>query len=252
MKIAISGAALALAASLCAPAVAQTNPAPMRHLVYSFTYGATSSVTTRDSGFNDANGSSAGNGRESYTDQSGDNGTITVDVMREEQDSGLVLTVSESGSNAARSAKPAECVAYSTGVAICDPNATINPEEYTVIRLLGAQFVNPSLLDAKSHWQISTRGQQFNTTSDYTIVKNAGGIMQINEIRKLTYQGTRTGSASVTNTIVYDFNRQVPTSIAEVTSDHGAHPGSNDADTTVTVDATLISDSMASAAAATH
>ncbi|MGA7569756.1 MAG: hypothetical protein WBG27_08860 [Candidatus Aquilonibacter sp.] len=251
MKIAISGAALALAASLCAPAPAQTSPAPMRHLVYSFTYGSTSSVTTRDSGFNDANGASAGNGRESYTDRSGDNGTITVDVMREEQDTGLVLTVSESGSNTARDAKPAECVAYSTGTPICDPNAVINPEEYTVIRLLGAHFVNPSVLDAKSHWQISTRGSQFNTISDYTIVKNTGGLMQIDESTKLTYQGSRTGSSSVTNTIGYDFNRQVPTSIAEITTDHGAHPGSNDADTTVTVDATLITDSMASTAA-TH
>ncbi|MGC2129118.1 MAG: hypothetical protein WA629_03375 [Candidatus Aquilonibacter sp.] len=220
----------------------------MRHLVYSFTYGATSSVTTRDSGFNDAGGASAGNGRENYTDRTSDTGTITVDVMREEQDTGLVLTVSESGSNTARSAKPAECVAYSTGTPICDPNATVNPEEYTVIRLLGAHFVNPSVLDAKSHWQISTRGAEFNTTSDYIIVKNVGGLMQIDESRKVTYQGSRTGSTNVTNTIGYDFNRQVPTSIDEVTSDHGAHPGSNDLDTTVTVDATLVTDSMA----ATH
>ena len=244
--------AFGLAASLSAPAVAQTNPAPMRHLVYSFTYGATSNVAVHDSGFVENGGVSHGNGRENYTDRAADNGTITVDVMREEQDTGLVLIVSESGSNTARGAKPAECVAYSTGTPICDPNATINPEEYTVIRLLGAHFVNPSVLDSKSHWQISTRGQQFNTTSDYTIVKNTGGLMQIDESRKVTYQGSRTGSASVSNTIGYDFNRQVPTSIAEITTDHGAHTGGNDVDTTVTVDATLVTDSNASAAATTH
>jgi hypothetical protein len=252
MRTAISGAALALAASLCAPAAAQTNPAPMRHLVYSFTYGATSSVAMHDSGFNDAAGASAGNGREGYTDRSGDTGTITVDVMREEQDTGLVLIVSESGSNAARSAKPAECVTYSTGTPICDPNATVNPEEYAVVRLLGTHFVNPSVLDSKSHWQITSQGPQFSTTSDYTIVKNAGGVMQIDESRKVSYQGSRTGSANVTNMIGYDFNRQVPTSIQEITTDHGAHPGSSDVDTTVTVDATLITDSMASATATTH
>ncbi|HTU70809.1 MAG TPA: hypothetical protein VMF11_10880 [Candidatus Baltobacteraceae bacterium] len=254
MKIAISCAALALAVSLCAPAAAQTSAAPQRHLVYSFTYGATTDVTIHDSGFNNngTNAAGGGNGMEDYTDRAGDTGTITVDVMREEQDTGLVLTVSETGSNPARSAKPATCVVYGTGSVICDPNATVNPEEYSVIRLLGAHFVNPSLLDSKLHWQISSQGPQFSATSDYTIVKNDGGLMQIDESRKLTYQGSRTGSADVTNTIGYDFNRQIPTSLDEITSDHGAHPGPNEIDTTVTVDAKLITDSMASATATTH
>jgi hypothetical protein len=242
-------AGFALAGLVTGPALSQTAPGPLRHLVYSFNYGATRNLTAHNSGFNDGAGGSIGNGIDSYTDRASTTGTIIVDVIREQPDKGLVLDVSETGNNPARNAKPATCVVYGSGNIICDPSATVNPEEYTVVRLLGENFVDPALIDAQHHWRFSSSGPQYEASSDYTIVKNDGGIMQINETRKVTYVGSRAGSAEVTNTIGYDFTRQIPLWIDEVTTDH---PQASEAeiDNRVTVSAKLQSDSMA--AAATH
>jgi len=235
---------LGLAAVLAGSVLAQASPGPLRRLVYTFTYGATRSLTTHNSGFNDALGGSTGNGIDSYTDRAGDTGTIAVDVLREQPDKGLVLSVSELGNNPARNAKPATCVVYGNSTVICDPNATVNPEEYTVIGLLGANFVDPSLLDAQHHWKFSSAGPEYEATSDYTITRNDGGMLQISETRKVTYQGQRSGSADVSAKIGYDLAHQVLTSIEEVTTDHPRMTG-NDIDNRVTVTAKLLSDSMA-------
>ncbi len=240
------GAAAATAASAASPAAA-----PMRHLVYSFSYGASQSVTVHNSGFGSAgdNQSMMGSGVDSYTNHAGANGTIVVDILREQPDKGLVLHVSENTDNQQRVAKPATCVVWGTGTVICDPNATVNPEEYTIVRFLGENFVDPALIDAKKHWHLGSNGPSFAAASDYTITKNDGGVMQINETRKLTYSGDRSGEANITTDLTYDYNRQVPTAINETTLDHPMVNGKY-VDDQIIVTAKLTTDSMQKSGAA--
>lgn len=232
-------------AVLCSSAPGNADTAPIRKLSYTFSYGNTQNTTVHNSGFNGSGGDSqvgGGSGVDSFSQHHNNTGTINVDVMREEADKGLVVSISEQGSDA--SAKPATCVVYGNGTTICDPNATIMPEEYTVLRFLGPNFVSPSLLDSKMHWQLGSNGPGFTATSDYTIAKNNNGMMSIDETRKLTYTQMMQGTANVTTGLIYDFNHSMPTSIDETTVNHATRNG-NEMTGTVIVSARLKNDSLA-------
>ena len=56
-------------------------------------------------------------------------------------------------------------------------------EELALLRFLGSNFVDPGALDAQRHWQRVQSGASNTTTSDFTIAKNANGIMTIDETR---------------------------------------------------------------------
>jgi hypothetical protein len=142
-----------------------------------------------------------------------DKGTIVVDVLREQpNDHGLVVTVSERAQGD-RSALPATCVVFGNTDVICDPNAKITYEELTLLRFLGANFVDPNLIDAKQHWKIGESNGAYSVSADYTIASNASGVMKIDEDR--TVSPTKSETSTINATIGYDFNRQVPVAIAE-------------------------------------
>jgi hypothetical protein len=246
----ILGAAGVFATLLTATSYAGTAAAPQRKLVFAFTYGATQSVQVHNSGFDGTGNATgaAGSGVDSYSNHASATGTIDVSVTGEQPDKGLVLSVSEDADNAQRNAKPATCVVYGNGSVICDPNATVNPEEYSIIRFLGVNFVDPSLLDAKGHWQIANNGPDFSATNDYALGKTDGSVMSITEDRKVSYTGARSGIAAINTSITYDYARKVPLAIDEQTSSHPAGGGGHDVDMTVTVTAKLQNDSMASTA----
>ena len=220
----LSVAVLAVATfSVPITSAAQSSEKPLRHLVFGFQWGTTSTITEHNSGFgtimNPNTGqpeTTSGTGITNYRNHAGDEGTISIDVMREQPDRGLVVAVSEDARDN-RSAKPATCVVYGSGSIICDPALKVNPEEYSAVRFLGANFVDPALIDAKQHWQIGSYGPDFSATSDYTIGHNNGGVMTITESRNITFTGARHGSAVVDATIGYDFNRTVPMSLDELT-----------------------------------
>lgn len=217
--------------------------APQRHLVYSVSYGATSSMTTHNSGFSGAGGG-GGSGVETTQGHTGANGTITIDVLREQPDKGLVLTVAESADNNEHRTHATTCVVYGNTTAICDPNGTVEPEALELLRVLGTNFVDPSLVDAKQHWQFSNAGPDASTVSNFTITKNAAGVMSISEDRQITYSGSRRGSAQGSTSISYDFNRTLPTAVhSQVTGRVQAGSDYRDVKTDVTL--TLVSDSMA-------
>jgi hypothetical protein len=204
----------ALAVGLLVPsaALAQTT-APLRHLVYSFTWGNSNDTQMNNSGMNESGGTS-GSGMEDFGGSIADKGTITVDVVREQPDSGLVVSVSEQAQTR-RSVPPATCVVYSDTTVICDPNKTINAEEYTLLRFLGAHFVDPNQLDSKHHWHVEREGR-ISTIADYTISKNDyAGNLGIDETRVIKEQGARSQTTTIDSTIGYDFTHQVPTSISE-------------------------------------
>jgi hypothetical protein len=205
-------AALALGLLLPLETLAQT-PKPERHLVYTFTWGTTTDLQMQSSGMTEHGGTS-GSGTSDFGGGSQDKGTITVDVMREQPDRGLVLSVSEQAQGA-RSAPPTTCVVFGNTNVICDSSGKMNAEELSLVRLLGPTFVDPAQIDAKQHWRVQENAPDVSTVSDFTIAANANGVLKIAETRTVTGTGSRPYTREVTSAIGYDISRTLPTSVTE-------------------------------------
>ncbi len=183
---------------------------PLRHLVYSYTFGVETDLETHASGIG-TGGSGIANSEASHQDQ----GTITVDVLKEDASKGLVVKISEN-SQTNRTAKPATCVVYGTTATICDPNAVVHPEEVAILRLLGENFVDPAKIDAKQQWSQESTSANGDTKSVFTIAKNDNGVMTINESRTDSDKvGGRDETFRTTATIGYDYPKQVMTSLKQ-------------------------------------
>jgi hypothetical protein len=241
MTLALAAAVAALLATAAAAlAVTTTN-----QLVYSFTYSANQNTSARDSTTNvesvntepgtrstglngayspDRGGLSGGtNGVSHYQGNLTDKGTITVEIVRQQNDGGLIVSISEQGENTRR-APPATCVVYPNTHVICDPNKTVYPEEYTLLRFLGRNFVDPNQLDANRHWAETQNTAASDVKADYTIGSNSNGIMQISESRKIR-PSSGSDTTDVQTKIAYDFARAVPTNVDEYATqrqDNGA------------------------------
>jgi hypothetical protein len=211
----------ALSALVAVTAGTPPAPAPLRHLVYTFTWGTANNTEVHTSGLDNGMGSgpntpnATGNptGLSSFNASNSDKGSITVDVLREQpNDHGLVVTVSERAQDT-RSANSATCVVFGNTDVICDPSAKINYEELTLLRFLGANFVDPGQIDAKQHWKVGESNGAYSISADYTIAKNVNGALTISEDR--TVRPTKSETSTIDATIGYDFNRQIPTSITE-------------------------------------
>lgn len=242
-----------IVSALVAPAVAATNTspdAPQRHLVYSFTYGAQGDLTVHSDqgiGYAQAGGqATSGSGViQDYNGSTHDQGTITVDIMREQPDTGLVVTISEQAMDHLRTADAATCVVYGTTNIICDPNKTVNSEELTLLRFLGRNFVDPNKVDDKGHWQLAQGNAAESTTSDYSLAAGKSGAVSIQEARVIKELGGRPATTDVNTTILYDMNRQVPTSIQEYAVRRDSSSTAGSMKTTVQTTLILSSDSMA-------
>jgi hypothetical protein len=217
--------AFALSALVAVTAGSPPAATPLRHLVYTFTWGTSNNTEVHTSGMGDGSmgstGTTAGaptssgsaSGMSSFNASVNDKGTITVDVLREQpNDRGLVVTVSEQAQDS-RSAVGATCVVFGNTDVICDPNAKITYEELTLLRFLGSNFVDPNQLDAKQHWKVGESNGTYSVSADYTIASNAKGVMKISEDRIVS--PTKSETSTVNSTIGYDFNRQIPTAITE-------------------------------------
>ncbi len=184
---------------------------PVRHLAYAFDVAFASVETDHSSGIG-----GEGSGVTDYRAGNGDRGTISVDVLAVQPDTGLVLRISEEARET-RSAKPATCVVYGNGAPICDTSVKINEEELTLLRLLGRTFVDQSQIDSKHHWQLATTSPTFSETSDFTIVGESSGVLKITGQRVSKAEGAQ-GSRTTTNLqIDYDQNKVVPTLVKEDT-----------------------------------
>ncbi len=220
LAVALAGSGLRASAD---PAPAAAPPAPIRHLVYSFTYGTSTDLEVHSSGIGgggmgaesgSGNMSGGGSGTSDFTGGVGDQGTIQVDVLREQPDHGLVVSVSEDAQHT-RSAPAATCVVYGNTMTICDPNKKINEEELTAMSFLGTNFIDPALIDNDKHWRIQDTSPQYSMISDFTIQSNTNGAMSINEVRQTKETGSHVQTTNANGTIAYDFNKQVPTAVNE-------------------------------------
>lgn len=194
----------------------------MRHLVYSFTWGATTDLETNTAGFggdgDTMRSAGAPSGVSDSTAESEDKGTITVDVVGERPDRGLVLNVSEQAQGR-RSMPAATCIVFGNTNVICDRKASVNPEELELLRLLGPTFIDPAQIDDKQHWHVAQNTPNYSTNSDFTITSNANGMLKVAESRTVTGTTARPYTRSVTATIGYDFNKTIPTSVTEDTTE---------------------------------
>lgn len=239
----------AIAASLSiAPSVAGAD-ATMGRLVYAFTYASDQETTARDSSQNAeqvSTDSLAGgtNGQSHYQGKLEDKGTMSVEVQRKQDDGGLVVSISEQGQNIRR-APAATCVVYGSTRVICDPDKTVYTEEYTLLRFLGANFVDPNQLDAKKHWAIAQDSPTLKIKADYTINGNNDGMMQIGETRSIRQPGGGSLTTDVETKIGYDYKRTVPTTVDEYVTQR--HDNGVQGTTTTIYQTTLklVSDSVA-------
>jgi hypothetical protein len=226
---------MAVVAVAYTAAVARADAPPLRHLVYSFSY------EQRQEGSVTSEPGSTGN--RTYTGNLDDKGTMTVDVLREAPDRGLVVVASEQGEYTRR-ASPAICAVYGNTTVVCDPSKAMNPEELTLLRFLGANFYDPNLVDAKHHWSIAQSKGGTTVTADYVIESDDGGVMKIGETRRV--ESTAQGSITVNTqtTIDYNADRLLPTAIDEYTTEDQHSGVLGVSKTTYQTTLKLVSDSM--------
>lgn len=234
---------LAAAAALSA-GTALADGAPIRHLVYKFDVNFTTTSTVHSSGMD---GDGPASGTSDYRMGSDDDGTISVDVLQVQPDSGLVVRVSEQA-RLRRSSPPTLCVVYGTGSTICDQShGELNEEEMTLMRFLGRNFVNTSVMDAKKHWQYASTAPQGSETSDYTVSKIDGNLMNITYQRELKVAGASPFNATTEGSLSYNDLLSMPVSVNEDTITQKNGIGGNADKIEQKVDLSLSSDSMQTA-----
>lgn len=224
-----------LLASLAATSSPQA-PKPVRHLVYSFTFDSKQNGTVP----NDPGTS----GAQTYNGDVNDSGTVTVDVMSEAADRGLVVVVSEQAKST-RSAGPATCAVYGNTNVVCEAGKRVNTEEYALLRFLGANFVDPNNVDASGQWSVSENKGKAKMTAQYTINANDNGALAIGETRHVedTSQGSTTFDAQTK--LKYDGPKQVPISVDEYSTERKNGGVTGISTTVYQTTLSLASDSMA-------
>jgi hypothetical protein len=220
---------------LAALLIAQASPPPLRHLVFAFTFADSRMVTAHSNGFD-----AAGSGVADYHQDDDAKGSIVVDVLHVLPDKALAVAVSEHADSPGHESPAAECLIYPTRTA-CDMRSKLTVEEVSLIRLLGDGFVDPTRIDANNHWNVADGGPGSSGT-DYTVLSNDNNRLKIGEHRSL---GNGMKASVATGTIGYDLNREVVTSLSETIVGHPASPSGAYLDDTLTINATLQSDSMA-------
>ena len=220
---------------------------PVRHLTYAFDISITTDRAVHSSGVGEAGGGT-GSGVTHYGGGNSDKGTINVDVMGVQPDTGLVVNISEQG-RGDRTAEVTTCVVYGTGSVICDSSKRVNQEEMTLLRVLGRNFVNPSLMDGKRHWQNGGSMPGGSETNDYTIVRDDNnGMLAINYVRVLKVEGAQGFRADTNGQMTYNQKMSVPTQVKEDTVTRQQLGGGQDDRTEQQLTLTLTMDSLAQAA----
>jgi hypothetical protein len=243
----------ATAAVLLLPSVVRADTT-VPTLVYNFTYSANQDINAKDSAnpaedWHDCNGGAGcnpanqGSGTSHYEAGLNDKGTMTVAILGKQSDGGLIVSISEDGQQTRR-APPATCVVYGNTHVICDPNKTIYTEEYTLLRFLGQNFVDPANIDAKRHWQVVQNSPTMKVTADYVIGPTTTSDVQISETRKIVTAGQSNVTTNVETKIGYDMSRVVPATVAEYVTQRQDQGVSGMATTIYQTTLQLVSDTM--------
>ena len=145
-----------------------------------------------------------------------DVGTILVDVLGFQTDTGTVVRVSEQ-SKARPDLKPAMCVTYGTGLVQCDAIANVTVEEMCLLRVLGRNFVNWAELDRQRAWHNGAFDGHTRESNDFQITGQTHGLFDIAFKRVLNVPGFD-GYVSTTNGHVsYDRDHSAPMTLTQET-----------------------------------
>ncbi|MFY9737743.1 MAG: hypothetical protein WAK11_01715 [Candidatus Cybelea sp.] len=245
----------ATAAVLLLPSVTRADTTPVPTLVYNFTYSANQDINAKDSanpaedwanctGGSGCNPANQGSGTSHYEAALDDKGTMTVNILATQSDGGLIVSISEDGQQTRR-APAATCVVYGNTRVICDPNKTVYTEEYTLLRFLGQNFVDPANIDAKRHWQVVQDSPTLKVTADYVIGPTTTSDVQISETRKIETPGQSNVTTDVESKIGYDMSRIVPTTVQEYVTQRQDRGVKGMATTIYQTTLQLVSDTMA-------
>lgn len=143
-------------------------------------------------------------------------GRIGIQIVREEADGGLVLSVDEPlAGRAADASAGVACVVFGDTTVVCDPNRPLSPEASAIVALLGNDFVDASRLDAARHWRVATAGT-YVTAADFTVNRTTGSTLTIAESAVRMQPGSA-GKTQIAASIVYDAARSLPVSVDEST-----------------------------------
>ena len=158
-----------------------------------------------------------GSGVVSLMGSGGRQGSIDVDVLAVAKDGGLVIRSNEWLRAQPRPSQAITCAVYPDGRVICPQNLPVTDAETTLMAYLGRNFFDPSLLDAKGHWQRSFADKEVSDVSDFTVVgssdANPLNVKMHSEVKSLTGVGPSWHDDS---TFTYDPALNVPISIHDV------------------------------------
>jgi len=203
--------AAVLAAALSAGQVSAADSAPLRHLVYSFTYTVATTDTYHTSGL----GQEPSSGLADYNAGALDQGTITADVLQASTDGGLVVRISEQAREN-RSAAPATCVVYGNPAsAMCDTNAKVNDEEMALLLVLGRNFIDPTEFDANRHWQRSQTAPNVTQKTDYTAGAVKDGVLDITLLRQTDVAGAQGYKETTNGALTYNIPLSLPVKLSQ-------------------------------------
>jgi len=203
-------AALTAAGTNTADAVSTGPNAPIRHTVFSFTYSTTSDLTEQTSGLQGGPES----GMKHYGAGGQDQGTVTVDITGVQSDGGLIVSVSEAARDT-RSAAPVTCAVYGDTRVICEPDQKVNEEEFSVLRFMGRQFLDPSKLDNHEHWHLASDSSGFSMTSDFTVNGGTSAAQNISETTVYKSSGSEPFTTTTDGKLVYDVDKTIPLYISQ-------------------------------------
>jgi hypothetical protein len=206
--------------------------APLRTMTYHFTmdargfYGSASMSQY---------GAASDNG---YGESAAASGTIRVDVIRATEDGGLVVDLTEHVDRQMRDMQTLRCAVYGRDQSvICDQNLDATPEQNVLLQYLGRFFYEPSRVDSKGHWHVSTPMRNEKVDDDYTVTKTDGNLLTISISRA---QSMASFESKTSGEMTYDAALEAPQWIKVATSsiDSGSQGDIN-------CELKILSDSMA-------
>jgi hypothetical protein len=145
-----------------------------------------------------------------------DAGTITVDVLYVQADSGTVVSVSER-SHSRANLHAATCVTYGIGLVICSPQQNVTVEEMSLLRVAGRNFVNWSAIGAKRTWQYAESDGRAHETNDYRITNMRDGILDITFQRALDVSAPDGYVAQTSGNLSYNQGSSLPIALTQET-----------------------------------
>ncbi len=222
-----------------------------RHLEYSFDASFYHSGESHGSGMTLDGSGGTGSGVESTFGTTGVRGTVQADVVAFTTNGGLVVKIHDTTEEPQQIGQTYTCIVFGYGQMNCqnlarnaDAPATVaGPSQWEMLVLdyIGRNFIDPSKLDDKNHWQIAYDLGTASVVADFTMTDTGDGkTVTVVEHKKLTPKTQNVAAGTEDDRLTYDRALSVPDAIHQ--EDHETAGGST---LVTTIDLKLTKDSFA-------